>query len=102
MCLCCVYLPAQVCLLPLTGRPPLSVYGSARGSFQVARLDPADYTLHGFRHGSIQSAMLVEDNMAMVALTSDHSSSAIEAYTRIPATSRMRVCAKVVRLLHST
>ena len=68
----------------------------------AAGLDPSDYTLHGFRHGSIQTAMLVEDNMAMVALTSDHSSNAIEAYTRIPATSRMRVCAKVVRLLHST
>ena len=68
----------------------------------AAGLDSSKYTLHGFRHGSIQTAMLVEDNMAMVALTSDHSSSAIEAYTRIPATSRMRVCAKMVRLLHST
>ena len=67
----------------------------------AAKLDPADYTLHGFRHGSIQTAMLVEDNFAMVALTSDHSSDAINAYTGIPATSRMRVAAKMVRHLNS-
>ena len=67
----------------------------------AANLDPDAYTLHGFRHGSIQTAMLLEDNMAMVALTSDHSSDAINAYTQIPATSRMRVCAKMVRHLHS-
>ena len=67
----------------------------------AAGLNPMDYTLHGFRHGSIQTAMLVENNMAMVALTSDHSSDAINAYTRIPATSRMRVTAKMVRHLHT-
>ena len=67
----------------------------------AARLDPASYTLHGFRHGSIQTAMLVENNMAMVALTSDHSSDAINAYTGIPAVNRMRVSAKMVRLLNT-
>ena len=67
----------------------------------AARLNPDDFTLHGFRHGSIQTAMLVEDNMAMVALTSDHSSDAINAYTGIPAVNRMRVSAKMVRLLNS-
>ena len=67
----------------------------------AARLDPADYTLHGFRHGSIQTAMLVEDNMAMVSLTSDHSSDAINAYTGIPAVDRMRVAAKMVRHLNA-
>ena len=67
----------------------------------AARLNPDDFTLHGFRHGSIQTAMLVEDNMAMVALTSDHSSDAINAYTGIPAVNRMRVSAKMVRLLNT-
>ena len=68
---------------------------------EAAGLDPLDYTLHGFRHGSIQTAMLVEDSMALVAVTSDHSSDAINAYTGIPATNRMRVCAKMVHHLNS-
>ena len=67
----------------------------------AAGLDPSDFTLHGFRHGSIQTAMLVEDSMALVAVTSDHSSDAINAYTGIPATNRMRVCAKMVRHLNT-
>ena len=45
--------------------------------------------------------MLVEDNMAMVSLTSDHSSDAINAYTGIPAVDRMRVAAKMVRHLNA-
>ena len=61
--------------------------------------DPDAYTLHGFRHGSIQQAMLVEQNMGLVAVTSDHSSNAINAYTAIPPERHMRVSANMLRSL---
>ena len=62
-------------------------------------LDPTNFGLHGFRHGGLQETMLVEENMGLVAITSDHTSNAILAYSMVPPERRMRISAKVSRNL---
>ena len=53
------------------------------------------YTLHGFRHGAIQECMLVEGNLGLCKLTSDHASDAILAYAHVPPERRMDISARI-------
>lgn len=64
-------------------------------------LNPGDYSLHGFRAGSIQQMLLVEGNLALCKIQSGHSSDAILAYSTVPATSRLDISARVNRRLAS-
>ena len=58
-------------------------------------LDPASFTLHGYRHGGIQETLLAEGNLALCRLSSDHSSDAIQEYAFVPAERRLNISAKV-------
>jgi hypothetical protein len=60
-------------------------------------LNPALYSMHGMRHGSIQQLLLVEANGALCRVTSDHSSDAIMAYSTVPPSARLHIAAKVGR-----
>ena len=66
---------------------------------QNMNLDPALYTLHGFRHAGIQEHLLAEGNLALCKLSSDHSSDAILEYSHIPAERRLRISTKVNKSL---
>ena len=58
-------------------------------------LDPADYSLHGFRHGGIQQCLLTEPNLGLCQLASDHRSDAILVYNGVPPERRMFMSARV-------
>ena len=58
-------------------------------------LHPESYSMHGFRHGSIQELLLSEGNLALCKLTTDHSSDAILSYHHVPADRRLRISDKV-------
>ena len=58
-------------------------------------LDPKLFTLHGFRHGGIQQTLMSEGNLALVKLTSDHSSDVILEYSHVPADRRLTISRKV-------
>ena len=58
-------------------------------------LDPAGYTLHGFRHGSIQECLLSETNLGLCQITSDHASSAILTYAEVPPARRLAISSKI-------
>ena len=62
-------------------------------------LNPAKYRFHGFRHGSIQAACLVEPNLQLARLQSDHVSDAINVYTALPGHRRFGVAAKLTQQL---
>ena len=66
-----------------------------RARLRQMGLDESLYSLHGFRHGAIQECMLVEKNMGLVKLTSDHASDAILAYSQVPPERRMDISAKI-------
>ena len=58
---------------------------------------PADkYHLHGFRRGAIQETVLVEPNLEVVKVNSNHLSLAVTAYTNLPAHRRFHVNKKVI------
>ena len=63
------------------------------------QLDPTKYTLHAWRHGGIQQALMSEQNLALVKLTSDHSSDVILEYSRVPADRRLLIAEKINRNL---
>ena len=58
-------------------------------------LDPKLFTLHGFRHGGIQQTLMSEGNLALVKITSDHSSDVILEYSHVPADRRLTISRKV-------
>jgi len=60
---------------------------------------PSDFSLHGFRAGSIQQMHLVEGNIALCKIQSGHSSNAILAYSTVPTASRLDISARVSRRL---
>ena len=62
-------------------------------------LDTSKYTLHAFRHGGIQQALMSEQNLALVKITSDHSSDVILEYANVPADRRLLIAEKVNRNL---
>ena len=65
------------------------------------KLDPSLFTLHAFRHGGIQQTMMSEQNLALVKLTSDHTSDVILEYSHVPADRRLTISQKVNRNLTS-
>ena len=69
--------------------------GWLRSRLADMELDPSQYGIHSFRHGSVQEALLNEDNRVLVQLASDHSSEAIMGYAQIPPDRRMSLSAKV-------
>ena len=58
-------------------------------------VDTSLYTLHGWRHGGIQQVLMSEENMALMKLTSDHSSDVILEYCNVPADRRLLISRKV-------
>ena len=59
------------------------------------KLDASKYTLHGWRHGGIQQTLMSEQNLALVKLTSDHTSDVIQEYAHVPADRRLVISQKV-------
>ena len=68
-------------------------------SLSEMKLDSALYTLHAFRHGGIQQTLMSEQNLALVKLTSDHTSDVILEYSHVPADRRLTISQKVNRNL---
>ena len=64
-------------------------------------LNPALYTLHGFRHAVIQEHLMVEDNLALCKLSSDHRSDAILEYSHVPVDRRLQISTKINNSLAS-
>lgn len=62
-------------------------------------LDASRYTLHAWRHGGIQQTLMSEQNLALVKLTSDHTSDVILEYSHVPADRRLTISQKVNRNL---
>ena len=62
-------------------------------------LKPELYTLHAWRHGGIQQTLMSEQNLALVKITSDHSSDVILEYSQVPADRRLLISQKVNRNL---
>ena len=61
--------------------------------------DPKGYTLHAFRHGGVQQALMSENNLALIKLTSDHTSDVILEYSHVPADRRLIISQKINRNL---
>ena len=55
---------------------------------RAAGLDVSKYKFHSFRRGAIQLAVRLEPRLQLIRLQSDHSSSAFDCYTALPATKR--------------
>ena len=64
-------------------------------------LDPAKYRFHGFRHGSLQAAVLVEPSLEIIRVQSDHLSDAIHAYTSLPGHKRFGVSTSLLARLNN-
>ena len=62
-------------------------------------LPAAEYGMHSFRHGSIQTAVQQEGNKVLVQLASGHSSDAILGYTHIPPERRFDLSKKIIASL---
>lgn len=63
---------------------------------EKAGLDPKLYKFHSFRRGAIQLAILLEPKLHLIRLQSDHSSTAFEAYTNLPAESRFSLTSMMI------
>ena len=70
-----------------------------RFRLQEMGLNSALYTLHAWRHGGIQQTLMSEQNLALVKITSDHSSDVILEYSQVPADRRLLISQKVNRNL---
>ena len=64
-------------------------------------LDSSRYSVHGFRHGSIQLAMLHQPNVTLIRLHSDHVSDAIYCYSNIDPARRSAVSTAMITALDS-
>ena len=54
------------------------------------------FFLHSWRHGGIHQAILSDSSLELIRISSNHLSSAIYAYSRIPAQRRFSVCQKML------
>ena len=70
-----------------------------RGRLADMGLDPAAFSVHGFRHGSIQLAILHQGNMTLIRLHSNHLSDAIMCYANIDPAKRSAVSSAMVAAL---
>ena len=62
-------------------------------------LNPLEYFVHAFRHGSIQLAILHQGNLTLIKLHSNHLSEAIMVYSHIDPNKRSAVSAAMVAAL---
>ena len=58
-------------------------------------LNPSDYSLHSFRFGGLQEALLSESPLEFIRLHSDHKSDAIYGYLHLPARKRFLVSSRL-------
>ena len=70
-----------------------------RGRLAEMGEDPSAYSVHGFRHGSIQHAILHQGNMTLIRLHSNHMSDAIMCYSHVDPAKRRAVSAAMVSAL---
>ena len=70
-----------------------------RGRLAEMGEDPAAYSCHGFRHGSIQLAILHQGNMTLIRLHSNHMSDAIMCYSHVDPAKRKAVSVAMVTAL---
>ena len=61
--------------------------------------DPTLYSCHGFRHGSIQLALLHHNNLTLIRLHSNHISDAIFCYSNIDPARRSAVSSAMISAL---
>ena len=59
-------------------------------------LDVSRYKFHSFRRGAIQMAIRLEPRLQLIRLQSDHSSSAFDCYTALPASKRFDLSSMMV------
>ena len=62
----------------------------------AAGLDVSRYKFHSFRRGAIQMAIRLEPRLQLIRLQSDHSSSAFDCYTALPASKRFDLTSLMV------
>ena len=68
-----------------------TVVGVLRDQISGMGLNPAKYSPHSFRFGSLQESLLADPSLNMVRLQSDHISDAINGYLALPGCRRMRI-----------
>ena len=64
-------------------------------------LDSSKYHIHGFRHGSIQLALLSGNNITLIKLHSDHMSDAIMCYSHVEPEKRGIITKSMITALDS-
>jgi hypothetical protein len=62
-------------------------------------LDQTRFHIHGFRHGSLATALLHEPNITLVRLSSNHLSDAIFVYSNIAPEKRFQVTRTMLQVV---
>ena len=62
-------------------------------------LDPKKIRPHSFRHGGVNFALMCEENLNMVKVSSGHLSESVWTYCNLPASSRFQVATKMMKAL---
>ena len=65
-------------------------------------LDPKEIRPHSFRHGGVNFALMCEENLNMVKVSSGHLSESVWTYCNLPASSRFQVATKMMEALPGT
>ena len=65
-------------------------------------LDSSRFHIHGFRHGSLATALLHEPNVTLVKLSTNHLSDAIFVYSNIAAEKRLQVTRTMLNVVTAT
>jgi hypothetical protein len=68
---------------------------------RAAGLDISRYKFHSFRRGAIQMAIRLEPRLQLIRLQSDHSSSAFDCYTALPASKRFDLTSSMVASMNA-
>ena len=64
-------------------------------------LDPADYSVHSFRHGCITKAFKVVGSIALIKIASNHLSEAVFTYSTVPMHRRRTMTEKILTSLRT-
>ena len=70
-----------------------------RGRLDQMGLDSARFHVHGFRHGSIQLAILSGNDITLIKLHSDHLSDAIMCYSHVEPAKRGVIASSMIEAL---
>ena len=70
-----------------------------RGRLEQMGLDSTKYHIHGFRHGSIQLALVSGNNITLIKLHSDHMSDAIMCYSHVEPAKRSVITSSMIAAL---